>query len=62
MTILQVYQTEVDWLALVDTTVGKLTLKFGHQPTEQEVLAAAALFEVPPESPYEVECEDGTVV
>jgi hypothetical protein len=61
--VLTIYPTEVDWLALVELTNGsKVTLKFDHQPNEAEVLANAAPFEAPSESPYEIETEGGGVV
>lgn len=65
-TILQVYQTEVDWLALIELADGmKVTFRFDHEPTESEIATNAAAFEAslePPESEYEIECEDGQVV
>jgi len=62
-TILQVYPTEVDWLALVElTSGGKVTFRFDHQPNEVEVLANAAAFEATAEPDYEIETEGGGVV
>lgn len=61
--ILQVYQTEVDWLALVELTSGeKLTLKFDHQPSESEIATNCAAFEAPPVPAYKIEAENGAVV
>lgn len=65
-TVLQIYPTEVDWLALVElSNGGKVTFKFNHQPNEAEVLVNAAAFEAslaPIESDYEIEAEGGGVV
>ena len=63
MIILQIYQTEVDWLALVELDSGnKVTLSFKSEPTEQEVLDMAASFDQPIETVLDVETEDGTIV
>lgn len=63
MIILQIYQTEVDWLALVELDSGnKVTLSFKSEPTEQEVLEVAASVGQPIETSLDVETEDGTIV
>lgn len=63
MIILQIYQTEVDWLALVELDSGnKVTLSFKSEPTEQEVLDMAASVGQPIETVLYVETEDGTIV
>jgi len=61
--IIQIYQTEMDWLALVELDNGnKTTLSFKHEPTEAEVLELAASVEQPVETVLDVETEDGTIV
>jgi len=61
--IIQIYQTEVDWLALVELDSGnKVTLSFKSEPTEQEVLDMAASVGQPIETVLDVETEDGTIV
>lgn len=63
MNIIQLYQTEVDWLALVSLDDGtKVTLSFKSEPTEQEVLDMAASVGQPIETVLDVETEDGTIV
>lgn len=63
MNIIQIYQTEVDWLALVELDSGnKVTLSFKSEPTEQEVLDMAASVGQPIETVLDVETEDGTIV
>ncbi len=63
MIILQIYQTEVDWLALVELDSGnKVTLSFKSEPTEQEVLDMAASVGQPIETVLDVKTEDGTIV
>jgi len=63
MIILQIYQTEVDWLALVELDSGhKVTLSFTSEPTEQEVLDMAASVGQPIETVLDVKTEDGTIV
>jgi len=61
--IIQIYQTEMDWLALVELDNGnKTTLSFKHEPTEAEVLELAASFDQPIETVLDIETEDGTIV
>ena len=63
MNIIQIYETEVGWLALVELDNGnKTTLSFKSEPTEQEVLDMAASVGQPIETSLDVETEDGTIV
>lgn len=62
MNVLRIYQSEPDWSALVQLDSGaRLTLTFPEMPLEADVLAAAAAYNVPPETVLEVECENGQI-
>lgn len=63
MRIITIYQTELDWCALVELSSGaKATLTFARQPSEADVEALAAMMELPVETTLKVEAEDGTVI
>ena len=63
MIVLRIYQSEPDWSALVRLDSGaNITLTFPEMPLEADVLAAAAAYNVPPETVIEVEAEDGQVI
>ena len=63
MRVRQIIKTEVDWLATVEKDDGSImSLTFLSEPTEEVVLAQAAILLVEPETQFEVEAEDGTII
>ena len=63
MNVLRIYQSEPDWSALVQLDSGaRLTLTFPEMPLEADALAAAAIYNAPPETQIEVEAEDGQII